>query len=125
MIKNSNLHIQILRLHKGTDIVDQRNDYYTCRSGTNRWDLVALFYMLDTARVNCKTVWCLKNKLKTQDVNTFKFGWELGNQLIRPAIESLNGLGTSVLQKMAVLGKELVQPQQTHTKEKTYPFKAI
>ena len=52
----------------GTDIVDQLNDYYTCRSGTNRWDLVALFYMLDTARVNCKTDWCLKNKLKTQDV---------------------------------------------------------
>ena len=82
--------------------------------------------MLDTARINCKTVWCLKNKLKTQDVNTFKFGWELGNQLIRPAIESrgFNGLGTSILQKTgAVLGKELVQPhQQTHGKEKTYPL---
>ena len=39
----------------GTDIVDQLNDYHTCRSCTFSWDVVALFYMLDTIRVNSKT----------------------------------------------------------------------
>ena len=27
----------------GTDIVDQLNDYYTCRARTNCWDLVSFF----------------------------------------------------------------------------------
>ena len=32
----------------GTDIVDQLNDYYTVSSQSNRWDLVAFSYILDT-----------------------------------------------------------------------------
>ena len=54
----------------GTDIVDQLNDYYSCRARTNRWDLVSFFYILDTVRVNSKTGWCLTNSLdikKTMD----------------------------------------------------------
>ena len=53
-----------------TDTVDQLNDYYSCRARTNRLDLVSFFYVLDTVRVNSKTVWCLKNSLdinKTMD----------------------------------------------------------
>ena len=32
----------------GTDIIDQLNNYYSCRQRTNRWDLVSFFYTLDT-----------------------------------------------------------------------------
>ena len=32
-----------------------------CKSKSSRWVMVALSCMLDTARVNGKTVWCLKN----------------------------------------------------------------
>ena len=39
----------------GTDIVDQLNDYYTVLSKSNRWDLVAFYYILDTIHVNSKT----------------------------------------------------------------------
>ena len=35
----------------GTDIVDQLNDYYTTRSKSCHWVMVALSYMLDTGRV--------------------------------------------------------------------------
>ena len=45
----------------GIDIVDQLNDYYTIRSKYCHWSMVAQSYMLDTARVNGKTVWCLEN----------------------------------------------------------------
>ena len=41
----------------GTDIVDQLNYCHTRRSRTFIWDVVALFYMLDTIRVNSKTIW--------------------------------------------------------------------
>ena len=47
----------------GTDIVDQLNDKYTTRSKFCRWIMVALLCMLYTARVNGKTVWCLKSDL--------------------------------------------------------------
>ena len=40
----------------GMDIVDQLNDYYTTRSKSCRCVMVALLYMLDTARVNEKTM---------------------------------------------------------------------
>ena len=53
----------------GTDIVDQLNDYHTCRSRTFRWDVVALFYMLDTIRVNSKTIWCIKQGLDYKSSN--------------------------------------------------------
>ena len=64
-IDNDKEKPQIIKFYdftKGeTDIVDQLNDYYTTKSKSCRWVMVALLYMLDTARVNGKTVWCLKN----------------------------------------------------------------
>ena len=34
----------------GTDIVDQLNDCYTARSKSKWWDILTLFYMLDTSK---------------------------------------------------------------------------
>ena len=49
--------IKFYDLKKGrADIVDQLNYYYTTRSKSCRWVMVALSYMLDTARVNGKIV---------------------------------------------------------------------
>ena len=56
-----------------TDIVDQLNDYYTTRSKSCRWVMVALSYMLDTARVNGKTVWCLKNDSDISRTSSYNF----------------------------------------------------
>ena len=39
-----------------TNILDQINDFHTCRTQTYRWDLVVLFYILDTIKTNSKTV---------------------------------------------------------------------
>ena len=45
----------------GTDIVDQKASYYTTKSKSRKWKLVAFFYLLDTARINVSTMWGLKN----------------------------------------------------------------
>ena len=57
----------------GTDIVEQLNDYYTTRPKSCRWVMVALSYILDTAGVNGKTVWCLKNDLVILSTSSFDF----------------------------------------------------
>ena len=57
------------------DIVDQLNDYYTTRSKSCRSVMVVLSCMLDTARVNRKTVWCLKNDSDISSTSTYHFSW--------------------------------------------------
>ena len=59
MVKNnqkSRFTTQIIKFYNftkgGTDIVDQLNDYYTTRSKSCHWVMVALSYMLETATVN-------------------------------------------------------------------------
>ena len=47
-----------------TNIVDQVNDYYTIRSKSCRWVMVALSHMSDPARVNAKTVVVFKKWFK-------------------------------------------------------------
>ena len=36
----------------GTDIVDQRMGFYTCKVKSHKWSMVAFAYILDTARMN-------------------------------------------------------------------------
>ena len=68
-------------------IVDRLNNYYTARSQSNRWDLVAFFYMLDTIRVNSKTHYCLKKELNIQHESTFGLAYDLAQRLTQPYIE--------------------------------------
>ena len=93
---------------KAETIFDQLNDYYSCRARTNRQDLASFFYILDTVRVNSKTVLCLKNLLDIKKTNTCKFSWNLSSQLTKSFIENrqINVLGTAVIHKM---GKVLDQ----------------
>ena len=77
----------------GTDILDQLNDYHTCRSCTFRWDVVALFYMLGTIRVNSETIWCIKHGLDVQKFKSCDFAWELAMQLIKLFVRSRNTSG--------------------------------
>ena len=63
---------------------------------TNRWDLVSFFHILDTVRVNIKTVWCLKNSLDIKKINAFKstnkiFHRKSSNKWIRNSTYKQNG----------------------------------
>ena len=84
----------------GTDIADQLNDYYTVRSQSNSWDLVSFYYILDTIRVNSKTLFCIKKGLDVKKENTFNLAFELAKVLTCPFIEQrrINGLGKSVIE---------------------------
>ena len=41
---------------EGTDIIDQKMGYYTVKTKSRRWTMVAFAYLLDTIRVNASTV---------------------------------------------------------------------
>ena len=86
----------------GTDMVDQMNDYYTTRSKSCRWVMSALLYMLDTARVNGKSVGCLKNDSDISSTSSYDFSWSSVKALALPHIQrrSLNGLAFSVQLKI-------------------------
>ena len=80
------------------DIVDQLNDYYTTRSKSYRWVMVALSHMSDTDRVIGKTVSSLKNDSDISSTSSYDFSWNLKKALALPNVQqiSLNGLASSV-----------------------------
>ena len=86
----------------GTDIEDQMNDFYTICAKTCRWSVLAFYYMVDTIRVNTKTLWCIKHKKSFSKVSTFDVAFELANALVIPFIEQryLNGLRKPLLKKI-------------------------
>ena len=51
----------------GTDIVDQRMSFYSCKPKSRKWTIVAFSYLLDTCRVTASTIMALNtsdNELK-------------------------------------------------------------
>ena len=76
---------QIIKLYDfikpGMDIVDQLDDYYTTRSKSCRWVMVALLYMLDPARANGKTVWCFQNDSDISSTSSNDFSWNFAKVL--------------------------------------------
>ena len=49
--------------------------------------MAALSYMLDTARANGKTVWCLKNDSDISNTSSYGFRWNLANTLALPHVQ--------------------------------------
>ena len=81
--------------------MDQLNDYYTVRSQSHRWDLVAFYYILDTIRVNSETLVCIKKRLDVKKENNFDLAFELAKSFTYPFIEQrrINSLGKSITWK--------------------------
>ena len=69
------------------DTVDQINDFYIKRAKTHKWTVLAFYYMLDTIRINAKTLWLLKQDKEPTKVNTFDVSFELANALVMTLIE--------------------------------------
>ena len=102
----------------GTDIVDQLIDYYTTRASSRRWDIIAFYYILDTVRVNAKTVWCLSQNQEPQKCNTHQFAWKLASALVKPFMEQsdLNGLSKSIVASINnILGRKEEPQKQSST----------
>ena len=107
----------------GTDIVDQMNDFFTTRAKSNRWAMVVLYYMLNTTRVNSKTLHCMKNKIDIRKHKTFDFTWQLANELCTRQVSrrSTNGLSKMVQLKIQMfLGTALGAPISKPRTERRY-----
>ena len=50
----------------GTDIIDQRAQFYTCKPKSSRWTISVFSYALDTSQVNASTVWPMNNNENPQ-----------------------------------------------------------
>ena len=107
----------------GTEIVDQMNNYFTTRAKSLRWAMIVHFYMLDTARVNAKTIWCIKNGIDHQELQSYNFGWDLAKTLTMPHLirRDVNGLGLIVqLKRNLSLGTASVVPEPKPKIEKRF-----
>ena len=48
--------------------------------------MIVLYYMQDTASVNVKTVWCIKNGIDHYKLKSYNFGWDLAKTLTMPHV---------------------------------------
>ena len=93
----------------GTDIVDQKISFYSCKPKSRKWTIVAFSYLMDTCRVNASTIMALNNGIDPRKLNSFNFGFDLVLELVRPFIEqrSRNGLTSDIVRKIKlVLGEQ-------------------
>ena len=95
----------------GTDIIDQRAQFYMCKPKSSRWTISVFSYVLDTSRINASTVWSMNNNENPRKIDSIGFGWELVKSLVVPYVNqrSVNGLSRSIQNKMSlvVVGKQV------------------
>ena len=84
----------------GTDIVDQKMGAYTTKSKARKWTKVAFFYLLDTIRVNASAVYALASNVAPTKVNSFDFGVQLADALIKlyVSVHLISGLSSNMVQ---------------------------
>ena len=89
----------------GTDIVDQRMGFYTCKFKSRKWPMVAFSYTVDIARVNSSTLFCLNGNKDSLKQSSFEFGMDIVCSLVGPFIQQRNQshLGPSIKRKIAVV----------------------
>ena len=88
------------------------NDYFTTRAKSLRWVMIVLYYILDTTRVNGKSIWCIKEGIDFNRIESYDFRWDLAKSLAMRHVtrRNLNGLSAMVQLKMNLfLGKALEQ----------------
>ena len=69
----------------GVDVVDLISAKMSTRMKTKRWTLYVFAFILDTARINARTIF--KENTPTKPLSTFQFTWELGKSLVRSCIQ--------------------------------------
>ena len=84
--------------------IDQKMGYYTVKTKSRRWTMVAFAYLLDPIRVNASIVLAVNKKVDPKKKESFDFGFELAKSLVMPQIErrSMNDLNRITLQKIAL-----------------------
>ena len=92
----------------GTDIIDQRLGFYTCKPKSRKLTITVFSFVIDMARVNLSTTFGIQKKYDPCKQDSFEYCRILLYQLVKPFIESrnFNGLTTLVRQNIElVIGK--------------------
>jgi hypothetical protein len=119
--KTENKRPAIIELYNyikgGTDIEDQCMGNYTTKMKSRKWTMNCFCYLLDTARVNGQSVYCLVKEENVRRSNSYKFAMDLAKALIIPHIlrreKNPQGLQSTILHKMAlVLDRNLNLPKK-------------
>ena len=71
----------------GTDIVDKWMDFYTCKSKSRKWSMVAFSYIVDMARVNSSTLFALNGNKDSLKQSSFEFGMDILCSLVGTFIQ--------------------------------------
>ena len=61
--------------------------YYTVKTKSRWWTVVAFPYLLDTIRVNASTALAVNKKVDPKKTESFDFGFELAKPLLMPQME--------------------------------------
>ena len=86
----------------GTDIIDQKMGFYTCKPKYRKFTITVFRYVIDMTNVYSSTTFALQNKYDLCKQDSFEYCYTLLYQLVKPFIQSriLNGLITLVRQKI-------------------------
>ena len=89
----------------GTNIIDQRMGFYTCKPKSRKWTITGFSYVIDMARVNSSTTFALQKKCDLCKQDSFEYCYTVLHQLVKPFIQSqsLNGLTAFVRQKIELV----------------------
>ena len=101
----------------GTDIVDQKIQFYSVKAKNRKWTMVVFAYLLDTIRVNAATLYAMNKNINPTKQNAFDHCYNLAESLILPQIRrrNRNGLTSSVMNKIQMVTAE------THEKDDQEP----
>ena len=103
MKKKKTCSVQFYDFSKGgTDIVDQKNSFYTCKAKSRIWKMAAVYFILDTARVIAQTMICLKERKDVRKTKSYDIGFDLAMSLVVPEIRRRPKVGLN----KTVLGKQ-------------------
>ena len=96
----------------GVDVADQIMGSCTTSSKSNRWTIVALSHLLDSSRINGKTIF-ISN---VNEIDSREYAWNLAMAMSKPFVQSrsINGLQRDARLKMDMF---LNQPLQVATAE--------
>ena len=72
----------------GTDVINQRMGFYTCKPKSRKWSITVFSYVIDMAHVNSSTTFALRNKYDPCKRDSFEYCYTLLHQLVKPFIQS-------------------------------------
>ena len=100
----------------GTDVMDQRINFYSVHTKSPRWTVNAFAYILDTARVNSQTLYSLTCNKNPRKVVSLKYGWNLVRALCTLHIKRRQ-VRTNNLHRNQLLNIKLILSRQDEVRE--------